>query len=137
MHALENGPIETAFASDWGSRLVAFYFLLCANQSLAEELAIETLSEVVRSKTLNVDAVARQAMVKAASMPANTEKEDDVIALGVELLPQPQNFILALSRGLGLSLDQIAKATQITSAQAKQQFADGLIQLGKFLRDAR
>lgn len=137
MHVPENGPFEIAFASDWGSRLVAFYFLLCANRSLAEELAIKTLSEVVRSKTLNVDAVARQAMAKAAFLPIDIEKEDDVIARGVALLPQPQNCILALSRGLGLSMDQIAKATQITSSEAKRRFADGLMQLGKFLRDAR
>lgn len=134
MHASKKGSVDAAsFTSVWGPRLVRFFFLLCANQAIAEALTFETLSEQIRSRSFSNEALVRLAADKATSLPVVAEQEHDPVARAVASLPKQQGCVIALYRGIGLPIDQIAQAVRITTAEAKRVFADGLLQLHQLL----
>ena len=74
MHAPKKGAVDTAsLASLWGPRLLRFYYLLCANQVLAESLAIETIAEIVRAGRWTTPVLlVRLALTKAMTLPCGS-----------------------------------------------------------------
>lgn len=138
MHASMKGSVDAAsFASLWGPRLVRFFFLLSVSQGAAETLTLETLSELLRSRAFSSSALVRLAASKANSLPVVSEQEHDPIARAVASLPRRQGCVIALSRGMGLTIDQIAEAMRISVAEAKRVFTDGLLQLHQLLATSK
>ncbi len=138
MHASKQGSVDAAsFASLWGPRLVRFFFLLSVRQGVAEALTLETLSELLRSRAFSTSALVRLAASKASALPVVAEQENDPVARAVASLPRRQGCVVALSRGMGLTIDQTAEAMRISVAEAKGVFADGLLQLHQLLIDEK
>lgn len=135
MYASNSAPVDAAsLATLWSPRLVRFYFLLCANQSVAESLTIETLAEMVRSQrtTAHPVALARLALTKAAAV-RTTRMDDARIARAVASLPPSQRYPVALVRGMGLSIDEVAQTTRTSVSESKRLFADGLREFHRLL----
>jgi hypothetical protein len=135
MYASKKVAVDaTSLASLWGLRLLRFYYLLCANQALAESLAIETLTEIVRSGRWTKPAVlVRLALAKGAALPCGSPSGEDRIACAIASLPRAQGFVVALVRGMGLEIGDVAEATHTSISESKRLFADGLVELHQML----
>jgi DNA-directed RNA polymerase specialized sigma24 family protein len=135
MYASKKDSVDaTSLASLWGPRLLRFYYLLCANQALAESLAIETLSEIIRAGRWTKPAVlVRLALTKAVALPCGSPSGEDRIAWAIASLPRSQGFVVALVRGMGLEIGDVAEATQTSVSESKRRFADGVVELHRLL----
>lgn len=135
MYASGNGAAEVAsLATVWGPRLVRFYFYICADHALAESTAIETFAEAIRSRKVNqsADAIVRLALVKCTTLPHNGSNSDR-IARALASLPATERIAIALVRGMGLSIEELAKATATTTSESKRLLNDGLLELHRLL----
>jgi hypothetical protein len=124
-----------AFATAWGPRLLAFFCMLGAEQRQAETLALEVLAKTIASGQSQKGAVeiGRYAMAKAGSMQCDAEGSDDSLVRAMGRLPRSQSQAIALSRGLGLSMEDCAKATNSSIQQAKRLFFESVLALHKQL----
>lgn len=135
MYASKHGAAEvTSLAALWGPRLVRFYFYICGDQALAESSAIETVAEAIRSRKLNqsADAIVRLAVVKCITLLHNGSSSDQ-IARALASLPVRQRIAIALIRGMGLAIEELAEATDTTITESKRTLADGLLELHRLL----
>lgn len=135
MYASKNGATDTAsLACLWGPRLVRFYFYICADQALAESSAIETLAEVVRSRRLanGPEAIVHLAVSKATTLPHNGA-DGDPIAKALSSLPAGQRLAIALARGMGVGIDDLARAMRMSASESKRLLADGLLEVHRLL----
>lgn len=135
MHASKKVAVdETSLATLWGPRLLHFYYLLCASKPVAESLAIETLAGIVRTgrRTTSVELV-RFALTKAALLPQGDPPVEDRIAWAVASLPRHQGFVVALIRGMGLEIGDVAEASGTSVAESKRLFTDGVFELHRLL----
>jgi hypothetical protein len=135
MHASKKDSVDAAsLASLWGPRLLRFYLLLGANQELAESLAIETLAEIVRTgRGTRPVVLVRLALMKAAALPTASLSGEDRIACAVASLPRTQGVVVALVRGMGLDITDVAEATRMGIPEAKRLFTDALVELHRLL----
>ena len=135
MYASRYGAAEVAsLATMWGPRLVRFYFYICADHALAESSAIETFGEAIRSKKVNqsADAIVRLAVVKCTTLPHNSSSSDR-IAPALTSLPVTQRIAIAFVRGMGLGIEELAKATGTTTSESKRLLTNGLLELHRLL----
>ena len=135
MCASKHGATDmSSLASLWGPRLVRFYFYVCADQALAESFAIETLAAVIRSRRLqrSADVIVRLAVEKSIALPHNGANLDR-IAQALASLPARQRIAVALFRGMGVGVDQLAKAMATSGSESKRLLTDGLLELHRLL----
>ena len=135
MYASEHGAAEVAsLAALWGPRLVRFYFYICADQALAESSAIETVAEAIRSRKLNqtADAIVHLAVVKCMTLP-HYGSSSDRIARALTSLPATQRIAIALVKGMGVGIEELAEATGTTTSESRRLLADGLLELHRLL----
>jgi hypothetical protein len=135
MYASKKDAVDvTSLATLWGPRLLRFYYLLFANQALAESLAIETLAEIVRKGRWTTPIpLVRLALTKAVKLPIGSPSGEDRIACAVASLPRRQGFAVALIRGMGLEISDVAEATRMSISEAKGLFTDGVVELHRLL----
>ena len=132
MRSSRTGALDAVvLQSVWGPRLMRFFYLLCADQTLAETLAIDTLRETIEAHRKRPQAhdVIQAAVAKAAELIRNTPAANDPLAKAVASLPRSQGCAIALVRGMGLNMHELAGALEISVPQAKRLFADSLLAL--------
>jgi hypothetical protein len=124
-----------SFATVWGPRLLAFFCLFGADQQQAQTLALETLAKAVVSGQSQNGAVeiGRYAIEKTGSMPWNAARSDELLVRAIGCLPRCQAEAIALSRGLGLGLEDCANVTNTSIQQAKRLFFESVLALHKQL----
>ena len=124
--------------SYWAPRLLRFFCLYVGNQTLAESLTIEELTEGEclrdrRSAGGLPVALIRRAINLAVQAPEASTLLDDPVVQAVNSLPLARRVVIALFRGLGLSLAEVADVTDSSLAETKRVCADGLLAIHRFL----
>jgi hypothetical protein len=136
MQASNVGALDvTSFARIWSPRLMRFYYLLCANQRFAESFTIETLVEIAKADRWKTPwAVARLGLAKATSITVSSATDDDRVACVVASMPRKQGCVIALVRGMGLSVAEVAEVTRVSISEARRVLAEALLELHRSLR---
>lgn len=139
MYSFTRSRINSAVEhSDWDARLLRFFCLLVSNQQLAESLTIETPVEVdglkvTHSRSGLPVAMIHRAIARAIHAPEPKTLPEDPVVQAVRSLPIAQRTVVALFRGLGLSLDEVAEVTHSGLAETNSVCADGLLAIHRFL----
>ncbi len=120
--------------SDWGPRLVRFYYFICADKAAAEAAAIETLAAADNhsGSALSPVKLSRRAIMKAAQLPSGNPK-DDWIAQGLLRLAEPKRVAVALAHGMNLGPDELSEALNVSPFEARRLLTDGLFELQRIL----
>ena len=124
--------------SDWAQRLLRFICLYVGNHPLAESLTIELLTQADclrdRHSACGLPvALIRRAIILAVRAPEASTLLDDRVVQAVKSLPTAQRVIIALFRGLGLSLEEVADVTDSRLAETKRICADALLAIHRFV----
>ena len=131
MYASKIGAIDVdSLATHWGPRLVRFYFFMCADKSIAEASAIETLAEAVRTRESSGDpsALIRLAVIKGVSLHCGIPN-GDLLSRSVALLAVRQRLAIALVHGMGIPVNALAQAIDISLSESKRLIAEAFLEL--------
>lgn len=121
------------FSSKWAPVVLRFFQLFVGNQSIAEALAIDTLTEHVRESGAAPEGdvtvpLLRRALAKASANPVTIQSSDPLVRAVTQVEPT-RRAVIVLFRGLSLELNTVAQITGLDRDRTRRVAAAALEEL--------